>query len=321
MVRALLTISLAVLGLTGIQAQSRSTLSFVNDDGSQLLARMQLNLSALLTEFNTAFVQKRQLQWDGIDATTSARERINSLWANGMFRCFDTEMNESLLKVPGGMFQVRNIPLIITSSEGEPKTEEGVLSLTAAGHLDDLYFGIEQHRYKDVMAKGSDLKDFRRRQMILDFLENFRTAYNRKDLDMLQKTFSENALIIVGKVIEEKTDGPNLMSSLGAKRVEMVRYNKQQYMGNLQTVFSRNQFIDVSFDGIEVMRHGTKDYLYGVNLRQVWRSSNYSDDGYLFLLIDFEDESHPLVHVRAWQPHKDTRKDEVIELGDFDVVK
>jgi hypothetical protein len=219
------------------------------------------------------------------------------------------------------MFQVRNLPLVITTSEGDPKTEEGVFTLTASGQLDDLYFGIEQHRYKDVMAKGIDLKDFRRRQMILDFLENFRTAYNRKDLDMLQKTFSENALIIVGKVIEEKTDGPNLMSSLGAKRVEMVRYNKQQYMGNLQTVFSRNQFIDVSFDDIEVMRHGTKDYLYGVNLRQVWRSSNYSDDGYLFLLIDFEDESHPLVHVRAWQPHKDTRMEEVIELGDFDVVK
>jgi hypothetical protein len=171
------------------------------------------------------------------------------------------------------------------------------------------------------MNQGTTLKDFRRRQIILDFLENFRTAYNRKDLAMLQSTFSENALIIVGKVIQEKTDGPNYLSSLGKKRVELVRYNKQQYMSNLQKVFSRNKFIDVSFDDIEIVKHGMREDIYGVNLRQLWRSTTYGDEGYLFLMIDFEDETHPLVHVRAWQPEKDTQVDELIELGDFDVIK
>jgi hypothetical protein len=302
-------------------AQFKSSISFSNGDGSQTYANMEQNISSLLTEFNSAFVANRDLNWDGIHVTEIAKQRINSLWENGHFRCFDTELIESIIKLPGGLFQVRNLPLIITTSEGTPETEEGAINMTSSGEIDDLYFGIELHRYKNVMKDGTTLKDFRRRQIILDFLENFRTAYNRKDLDMIEKTFSENALIIVGKVIQEKTDGPDYLSSLGKKKVELVRYNKQQYVSNLTSVFSKNKFIDVSFDDIEVVKHGSKEDIYGVNLRQLWRSSSYSDQGYLFLMIDFEDESHPLVHVRAWQPEKDTQKDDVIELGDFDVVK
>ena len=305
----------------GANAQFKSVISFSNSDGSESQAKLESNISALLTEFNAAFVDNRALRWDGISCTADARQRINSLWDNGRFRCFDTELTESLLKLPGGAFQVRNIPLVITTSEGASETEEGVINISPSGAIDDMYFGIEQHKYKSLMKQGTTLKDFRRRQMILDFLENFRTAYNRKDLAMLQSTFSDNALIIVGKVIQEKTDGPDYLSSLGKKKVELVRYNKEQYMSNLQRVFSRNKFIDVSFDDIEIVKHGMREDIYGVNLRQLWRSSTYGDEGYLFLMIDFEDETHPLVHVRAWQPEKETQVDELIELGDFDVIK
>ena len=38
-------------------------------------------------------------------------------------------------------------------------------------------------------------------------------------------------------------------------------------------------------------------------------------------MVDFEDEQRPLIHVRAWQPEKDTELKDVIELGDFDVIK
>ena len=40
-----------------------------------------------------------------------------------------------------------------------------------------------------------------------------------------------------------------------------------------------------------------------MRLRQEWRSSTYSDEGYLFLLWDFpEDGGDPIIHVRTWQP-------------------
>ena len=318
--RTLLSIIFALVAFAS-NAQFKSTISFSNANASEIQAKIESNISALLTEFNAAFIDGRALKWEGISCTADARQRINSLWGNGRFRCFDTKLTESLLKLPSGYFQVRNIPLVIITREGVTETEEGVINISPSGAIDDMYFGIEQHKYKNVMKQGTTLKDFRRRQMILDFLENFRTAYNRKDLQMLQSTFSDNALIIVGKEIQEKTDGPDYLSSLGIEKIKLVRYNKEQYMSNLQRVFSRNKFIDVSFDDIEIVKHGMREDIYGVNLRQVWRSSNYGDEGYMFLMIDFEDETHPLVHVRAWQPEKETQIDELIELGDFDVIK
>lgn len=42
---------------------------------------------------------------------------------------------------------------------------------------------------------------------------------------------------------------------------------------------------------------------FGVRLRQEWKSSTYSDEGYLFLLWEFpEDGRDPIIHVRTWQP-------------------
>ena len=67
------------------------------------------------------------------------------------------------------------------------------------------------------------------------------------------------------------------------------------------------------------MNHPKYPQVYGVNLKQSWTSSNYSDQGYLFLMIDFRDEKKPVIHVRSWQPLKDTPSEEVIELGDFKI--
>lgn len=44
------------------------------------------------------------------------------------------------------------------------------------------------------------------------------------------------------------------------------------------------------------MRHPTMDGIYGVSLRQQYKSDRYADDGYLFLLWDFRNESMPLIH-------------------------
>ena len=110
--------------------------------------------------------------------------------------------------------------------------------------------------------------------------------------------------------------------------MEYKKYTKVQYLNNLRKVFARNSYIRVTFDEIEVMRHPTNKDFYGVTLHQGWTSSTYHDDGYLFLLWDFRDESHPQIHVRTWQPdayNKDGKgvqkipKDEIFSLSDFDL--
>jgi hypothetical protein len=319
--RGVLIIFIWMLSFININAQQRTELSLSNNDGSELHRKIEANISAFLTECNSATSEKTSLNWKDLYATALGKERINKLWDGASFRCLESNIQENLLGLPGGGFQVRNIALVISEKDGNNKQEEAVIQVNSAGLIEDLYFGIEQNKYKEILSQGVDLKDLRRRQMILDFLENFRTAYNRKDLDLIETTYSDNALIIVGKVLKEKVDAPDYLSSLGKKKVELVRYNKKQYISNLQQSFERNKFIDIRFSDIEIVKHGAKEDIYGVKLMQQWRSSSYSDSGFLFLMIDFEDEKRPLIHVRAWQPERETELKDVIELGDFDVIK
>lgn len=153
---------------------------------------------------------------------------------------------------------------------------------------------------KKVLAGKLSETDAENRRMILNYVEHLRTSYTTKDIDFLEQLFSEEALIIVGKVIRNapKMEGQYLSQ-------EQVQYNvksKRAYLDRLKILFKRNKEIKLKFSDFKIMRHPTQDGIYGVALRQGYSSDLYSDDGYLFLLWDFRDEASPLIHVRTWQP-------------------
>ena len=140
--------------------------------------------------------------------------------------------------------------------------------------------------------------------MILDFTERFRTAYNEHNINFLDAVFSDDALIITGKVIERKTGD-------GIKLPDEVQYDvksKGEYLKRLKRVFAQDvkNLIHVEFTSIELTRHPNPDpefqKIYFVTLHQKYRSGTYNDDGYLLLIWDFTNEERPIIHVRAWQP-------------------
>ncbi len=159
--------------------------------------------------------------------------------------------------------------------------------------------------------------DAKRRHLILNYCEHFRTAYTTKDIDFLRQVFSDNALIIVGNVVKPVANDDKCQAD--AKITYAIR-SKQNYMARLSKVFAANKRIDVKFSGFRIMRHPTMDGIYGVTLRQQYKSDNYSDDGYLFLLWDFRDKSMPLIHVRTWQPAQSVDEgNEIIGIQDFNL--
>ena len=156
----------------------------------------------------------------------------------------------------------------------------------------------------DVLKKGKDVTDHRCRELILDFTERFRTAYNEHNINFLDAIFSDDALIITGKVIERKTGD-------GIKLPDEVQYDvksKGEYLKRLKRVFAQDvkNLIHVEFTSIELTRHPNPDpefqKIYFVTLHQKYRSGTYNDDGYLLLIWDFTNEERPMIHVRAWQP-------------------
>lgn len=312
-----------LINISFITAQHRTSVDLEPIENAELREKIEIHASSILTNFNIAYQNERAPELSMSFISEHARNSVEALWATAPFQCSETDIITHLVrqKYAGG-FELRNVPFTIKIGTDSTAFEDGVLQFDQNGNFEDLYFGIKNHQYQRLLRIGKDITDFRRRQIILNFVENFRTAYNRKDLDLLEKVFSENALIIVGRVIKQKPEQNDMLEkNLEKKKVELIKMSKKEYMTHLVKVFRRNKWIDVSFEDIEIVQHRLYNDIYGVQLKQGWKSSTYSDEGYLFLMIDFKDEDNPMIHVRAWQPEKATDPDSVISLGDFEIIQ
>lgn len=281
-------------------------------------SKMERQMSLLLTEMTSACGQNRDLQYSKLQLSEEVQTAIEMLWENSPFECTDNQIVEHCLTTGTG-YQIRNIPLQMKSEDGEEDYQEAVINFDKKGNISSFYISISMNLFMNVVNNNKDVTDLRRRELILDYVEQFRTSYNQKDIKFLNQVFSDDALIITGKVIKAKPrDGIALPD-----KIEYRKQSKQEYLGKLKQVFAANKQIRVTFDEIEVMRHPTNADIYGVTLHQGYTSDRYHDDGYLFLLWDFKDESAPEIHVRTWQPDmfngSKLSKDKIFTLSDFDI--
>lgn len=296
-------------------------------DIASIKEKMERSISTILTEANSAHEEKRELRYSMLGVPSSVQGALASLWENSPFVSMDNEIVERCITTGSG-FQVRNIPLILkplnTGGIAEDEDyQEAVVSFDKQGNLTSFYLSISMNLYMNVIRGNKEITDLRRRQLILDYVEQFRTSYNQKDIQFLTQVFSDDALIITGKVIKQSKDGIPMPDKIVYKK-----QGKQEYLSNLRHVFAANKQIRVTFDEIEVMRHPVNKDFYGVTLHQGYSSDRYHDDGYVFLLWDFRNEDAPQIHVRTWQPDaynsdgKGTQKipkDEIFSLSDFDI--
>jgi hypothetical protein len=225
------------------------------------------------------------------------------MWEMSRFYCTESSVRERILKKPQGGYEVRNIPIYMDEAADEDKEQEMVLVFNSSGVIDNIYMSIETNRYNQLISQGKNVTELRRRQIILDFIENFRTAYNRKDLSYIESVYSEDALIITGKVV--KVSKPDASGQfLPQQTIQYQKQSKKEYVDKLNKIFSSNSYINVKFDDVEIKQHKLIPSVYGVSMMQGWNTSKYSDEGYLLLVIDFSDDDKPLIHVRTWQPDK-----------------
>ena len=170
-----------------------------------------------------------------------------------------------------------------------------------------------------VISGKLEEKDADNRRMILNYCEHLRTSYTTKDIDFLRQVFSDQALIIVGNVVRS-ADNNSATGIEGDEKVTFSLKTKKEYLERLEKVFAANKKIDVKFTDFRIMRHPTMEGIYGVSMEQEYTSDRYSDDGYLFILWDFRNESMPLIHVRTWQPAASVNGEkEIIGIRDFNL--
>ncbi len=316
-----------LLNMAFVQAQLEET-RFVIREGlsdSRLKNEIETNITSLLSACNTAVMEGKKPDVPKTALTKDAKEILEALWKTSPMVCPLSKVEETCLHMADRGFQIRNIPVSIMNADEESKQQELVINLTADGSIDNIMIAIEEHRYREIMDEHESVEDLFRRQVIVDFVENYRTSYNRKDIEYIESVFSDNALIITGKVVREKPRSDQALLSLGKDKIVYQKQNKQEYIRNLKKVFGQNKYLNVLFDEVEVIQHPKFTDIYGVTLKQEWNADRYRDVGYVFLMIDFQDELHPLIQVRTWQPEKVgdqvLARDEVFDLGDFDIVR
>ena len=320
-----------VLNLS-IQLMAYNQVRLVINNGinnPQLKKQMEQAVSAVMTEINRSHEQKLStLNFPTSYMDAEARAELNQLWQNDRFRCVEEELVERVLTSYNG-YQIRGIPLIVNSAEGgeELGYQEAVVNFDNRGVITSFYYTINPELYsklrmEQMQNRRYEVTDIKDRMMILDYVEHFRTSYNQKDLKFLRQVFSDDALIITGKVVKVRKS--EVVPS--GNKIIYTTQTKHQYLENLAKAFRSNSYIKVTFDDVVIVEHPTIQGVYGVTVHQKWNTARYSDEGYVFMVWDFRNPDMPQIHVRTWQPdYIDKEKgqklnpNDVFSLSDFDL--
>ena len=69
------------------------------------------------------------------------------------------------------------------------------------GKIDNVSFGLGKTAETDILCKGDWPEEVR--MAILQFMENYKTAYSLKRLKYIESIFADDAIIIVGNVVKK----------------------------------------------------------------------------------------------------------------------
>lgn len=208
--------------------------------------------------------------------------------------------------------QIRSVPMAFSFKNSVKNfTENVVFYFDEHQKIADMTFALNPKTYDKVMDKKG--WTINQKITLINFMEHYKTAYALKRLDYIESIFSNDALIIVGHVLEnthtlEKRYKQN-------KIVKENKYTKKQFIKHLAHTFKSKEFINLKFEDITFKRSGRYEAGFGVQVKQNYVSSNYADQGYLFLLVDLKYPEKPMIHVRTWQAEKG--KKGIYDIGDF----
>lgn len=315
--KKILSLLCCLFALLAVHAETAS-FRFSNQSSVQasLKTVMERNATALLSEIHAACKAKRSLNLKGISMEETAKSHLNGLWAVTLFQLDEVDVVVDCVRDVQG-YQARDIPVNLFPVDKSTFRGELSRSLTLSfdkkGVITGARFALPIHNFQQ--AEGKTVENLAELNMLLKFLEDFMGYYNERNIEALKKVYSDDALIITGSVVQKRVRNGDVTSMKSE-----IRYNQQrmdEYLRSLAGIFNRkNEAFHVEFDKIEVAAHATEKGYYGVKVHQKWDARNWRNDGWLFLLWDFNNPDELMVHVRTWQPYT-VPEQEVFSPGDF----
>ena len=179
--------------------------------------------------------------------------------------------------------------------------------------INSLSYTLNQEAEDDILSENKKWKMDSRVQL-MRFLQDYQTAYALKRAVFLEGIFSDDALIIVGVELKRAPDIEKRINLSNQKQYKFIQKTKTEFISDLRRVFASSEFINLQLQDNEILKVAGKE-IYGIQIRQIYTSNSYADQGYLFLVVDLRNPDNPIIHVRTWQPDKDP------EFGLFDLSK
>ena len=194
--------------------------------------------------------------------------------------------------------------------------EDVTFTFDASKKIESIAFGLDKAARDDIFNRDAAGWTDSIRMVIATFLENYKTAFALKRADYIKSIFDDDAIIIVGHVIKKAQKSAENDKYLDNEMVKHTRLSKQEYIRNVERNFKSNQFINIRFTDNDVKKMGVGADTYGIQIHQDYYSSNYSDTGYLFLMVDLNDIDQPCIKVRTWQPKRDPNINSTFDKSD-----
>lgn len=326
MIHKILFISLVwcLYSVSAISQNELSTVITLNGklkvENPKLVKSIEANLNEFFSAIDASLETGEKPKFPKKVLTLNGANETDSLWMNSPFYCSQSKVKAKLVNLPydvtdknASIIEVRDIPILLDKERDLPQTLN--ISFNSKGLITGMDLGLNPMAFRNIMSNANGELDEARRQIVNKFLEQVRTAYNRKDLSYLKQVYSDDALIITGRELKKKVTSKKDEQGMHlnvSSQVEYTKKGKAEYLAGLQRLFSNNAYINVDFENVEIRPHPNpefRDNVYCVSLEQDWTSqsakanpsSKYHDEGYLFLMIDFHDQDRPEIEIRVWQ--------------------
>ena len=218
--------------------------------------------------------------------TENGWKDANSLINYGNAKLISKDLELDVVKVNHN-YVVRKVPMYFKfKSYNKEFVEDLVFYFTEDLKVSGLSFSISDIAINDIKNKKAEWGTTQDKYQLINFIENYKTAYCLKDLDYIEKVFDDNALIIVGRSLKNAPVNENrdVIHLFNNDQVEYIRKTKENYIKSLSMVFRSNEYINIHFEDNEIRKTNKDDKIYGIQIAQYYTSTNYSDKGYHTLL-------------------------------------
>lgn len=229
---------------------------------------------------------------------------------SGNVKVTRTKGTERRIDQAEGFIIAKPIPVQITYKGGHKCHENIVLRFTRQGKISSVAYALSSRAEDDIFRQN--MWSMKARYAMLQFMEDYQTAFALKDIDYIDKIFASNAVIInavttpaTKRKARRGADG-YFVDNPSGKKVRYTKRNKEEYLDYLRKDFARKRFIQLTFEDTEIAAQAdfrNQNSVYWIELKQNYASNSYCDVGYLTLMIDLQ-EIDPYILVRTWTPDK-----------------